>query len=684
MNRISPRPTVRLALASLMIAAGAAVATLALLGSQPVAAAEPTATPTLEELLKPPALAGPILSRSGKYFAATAPFKGRMNLVVIDMKTRKADLLTSFEDFDVIDVHWVGDDRLTFSLGQANSPTGPGQFLGGGLFMVGRDGRESRTLAPTVQDSRRRGQVHRSLDFFRTIPGNDEEIIASGNMTDGDSQDLYRLNVRNGRYTLITGGRPASYTGAWILDSKLVPRIVSATVKNSITEVVYYRAGENEEWSEIARFDGNKSPAFVPLAFESDDKTLQIASNEGRDTMGVFRYDPASKKLGELIASNPRYDMGAAADGSRVAGVVTNPKDDKIVGYRVAGMKPETIWVDEQYAKTQAALDNTLKDRTNVFARTPDGKALIVTSYSDQFPPRWYLFDEDKRTLEEIAASRPWLDGRLPQQHPFFFKARDGLELTGYYFLPKGAKPGDKFPTVVHIHGGPFARADAWGSGFGVSEARILATRGYAVVLPNFRITPGFGAKAYYSGFGSYGKQMLDDHEDALKWAIAEGFVDASRVCISGASYGGYAALQMMVKAPGLFKCAVAGLAPTDMEYQLTTLDGDTARNEAGVKFWKSVLGTEDLGSQAVKDMSPLFNAGKIKGGVFLYAGQDDIRVPIAQMYKIERALTSGGNAPAAFVVKEKEGHGFGRLENNLDLYTQMLKFLDVQLKPKG
>ena len=647
-------------------------------------AAEPTSQPTLEELLRPPALANPILSRSGKFFAATTPSKGRMNLVVIDMKTRKGDLLTTFEDFDVIDVRWVGDDRLLFTLGQQNSPTGPGQFLGGGLFMVSRDGQESRAISPTVLESRRKNQKHRSLSFFRTIPGNDEEIIAAGNMTDSDSQDLYRLNIRTGRYTLLTQGRPASYSHSWLLDSKLVPRVVSANVKNSLTEVVYYRGGENEPWIELARFDANKGPTFVPLAFESDDKTLQVAANPGRDTMGVFRYDPSTKKLGELIASNPRYDMGANAGGQRVPGVLINAKDDKIVGYRVDGAKPETIWVDEQYAKNQSALDNTLKDRINTFARTPDGKSLIVTSFSDQAPPRWYIFDEEKRTLEEIAASKPWLDGKLAEQRPFTFKSRDGLEIPGYYFLPKNAKPGDKLPTVLHIHGGPHARADRWGSGFGVSEARILASRGYAVILPNFRITPGFGGKLFYSGFGSYGREMLEDHEDAVKWAIEQGFVDPKRVCISGASYGGYAALQMMIKAPEMFKCAVAGLAPTDMEYQLTTLEGDTAFSEPGVKYWKSILGTEDLGSKLVKDISPLSNADKIKGAVFMYAGQDDIRVPIGQMNRMDRALRSAGNPPAAFVVKEKEGHGFGKLENNLDLYTQMLKFLDTQLKPNG
>lgn len=663
---------------------GLTMAAAGVVGVQAAAnAAEPTGQPTLEELLRPPTTASPTLSRSAKHLAVTTPYKGRMNLAVIDMATRKGEMLTSFEDFDVLNARWVGDERLVFTLGQRNSPTGPGQFLGGGLFMVSVDGKESRAISPTVQESRRRNQKHRSLEFFRTIPGNDEEIIAVGNMTDAESRDLYRLNVRNGRYTLLTQGRPASYSHGWLLDSKLVPRVVTARVKDQLTQVVYYRAGENEPWAEIARYDDNKGPAFVPLAFESDDRTLQVATNAGRDTMAVYRYDAAAKKLGEVIAANPRFDIGANAQGERVAGVLTSVKEDKIVGYRVDGLKPETIWVDESYAKIQATLDASLKDRINNFSRTPDGKRLLVTSYSDQAPTRWYLFDEEKRTLEEIAVSRPWLDGKLVEQRTFLYKTRDGLEIPGYYFLPKGTAPGTKLPTVFHIHGGPFARADGWAGGFGVSEAQIFASRGYAVVVPNFRITPGFGSKIYYSGFGSYGRQMSEDHEDAVKWALEQGFADPQRLCISGASYGGYAAMQAMVKTPGLFKCAIAGLAPVDIEYQLTTLDGDTAFSDSGVKFWKSVIGNEDLGSKQVKDLSPLFSADKIKGGVFLYAGQDDIRVPIAQINKMNSALKSAGNPPAAYVVKEKEGHGFGKVENNMDLYTQMLKFVDQQIGSK-
>ena len=641
-------------------------------------AAEPL---TVEEIWKSPSLSGPILSRSGKYLAATAPHKGRMNLLVIDLATRKGTLLTSFEDFDVISPAWVGDERLVFSLGQANSPTGPGQFDGGGLFVVGRDGSNSRRLAATVRETRSSGsKVYRGLELQSTIPGNTDEVIAAGFLTSADSVDLYRLNLNNGRTRLLTSGRPSDLTDDWLLDSKLVPRVVTAGVKDELTQVVYYRKGESSPWEEIARFSPEKGAVFVPLAFESDDQMLQVASNRGRDTMAVFRYNPNTKTLGELIASHPHYDMGADSRGAKILGAIVEPETNRILGYRVNADKPETNWVDEGRARSQKTIDAALPNMINTFRRTPDGNRLLVTSTSDLKPTRWYLLDEEKRTLEEIGTSRPWLDGKLVEQRPFRFKTRDGLEIPGYLFLPKDYKPGTRLPTIMHIHGGPGVRADSFASGFGTIEGQLFASRGYAVIVPNFRVTPGLGNKIFSAGFGTVGRQMSEDHEDALKWAIAEGYTDPKRACISGASYGGYAALQALAKTPDLFKCAVAGLAVTDYQYQLTTPDGDTYSSNAGVEFWKGLLGTKDLGSQLVRDISPVNYASKIKGGVFLYAGEDDIRVPIDQIYRMDKALKAAGNPAKAFVIKKKEGHGFGKLENNVDLYTQVLKFLDEQI----
>ncbi|MBU6438540.1 MAG: hypothetical protein KGQ77_13515, partial [Betaproteobacteria bacterium] len=328
------------------------------------------------------------------------------------MDTRKATVLTDFSDFDVLSPSWVGNDRLLFTLGQFNSPTGPGQFDGGGLFMVSRDGKESRRISPTVRELRNSNSyVYRSLRLYRTIPGNDEEVIAEGNITDANSQDLYRLNIRTGKSTLLTAGRPASYSTDWILDSKMVPRVMTAWVKDTLTYVIYYRAGPDAPWTEIARNDGTKGPSFVPLAFESDDKTLEVATDTGRDTMAVYRFDPATKKLGELLAQHPRFDMGATANGDAVPGVITDPFTDKIIGYRVNADKPELVWLDPERAKLQKTVDGALPGMFNTVRKTPTANRYLVSSYSDVSPERWYILDLNKKTLEEVGSSKPWLDG---------------------------------------------------------------------------------------------------------------------------------------------------------------------------------------------------------------------------------------------------------------------------------
>jgi len=371
--------------------------------------------------------------------------------------------------------------------------------------------------------------------------------------------------------------------------------------------------------------------------------------------------------------------MGADASGARVPGVATEPETDRILGYRVAAEKPEVVWLDPKYAALQAALDRHFPGKINNFGRTPDGSRYLVTSYSPTSPARWYLFDDAKKSIEEIGASRPWLDGKLVEQHPFTYKTRDGLEIPGYYFLPKDYKPGTKLPTIVHIHGGPAVRADSWGGGFGYNEGQIFAARGYAVIVPNFRITPGLGSKIYYGGFGTFGRQMSDDHEDALKWGVEQGFVDPANVCMSGASYGGYAPLQALVRNNSLWKCVIAGLAVTDLKYEVTSPDGDQWVSEAGINYWKSMFGVDDFDSDVVRANSPVFHADRMKKPVFLYAGLDDIRVPIAQIRDMARNLEGAGNPPKAFIIKEREGHGYGRLENNVDLYAQMLAFLKEQ-----
>jgi dipeptidyl aminopeptidase/acylaminoacyl peptidase len=636
----------------------------------------------IEDFWRPPAFANPTVSDNGRYFAVSVPVGGKMNIAVVDLEARTVNIITNERQFDILGVRWLGNERLVFSLGQFNSPTGAGRFDGGGLFVISRDGKETRQLSPTFREFRTRNAfVYRGYDLLRRLPGNADEILVTGNQRDAESIDVYRMNVRTGRTTLLTERRPDRVV-EYLLDVNNVPRVARSLVKDRYAFVVHYRKDESAPWEEIARYDATKGPVLVPLAFESDNKTLQVAWNGDRDTMAVYRYDPETRKLGDLLAQHPRYDMGADASGFDVPGVITDFKTNKVIGYSVAADKPQTVWLDESYARLQRVIDGALPNTHNIFRRSAGGDRFLVTSYSDRQPTRWFLLDEKKNSMEELFSSRPWVKpDALVEQRSFTFKTRDGLEIPGYYFLPKGTKLGDRLPTIVHIHGGPQARADFWGFGFGVTEGQLLASRGYAVVVPNFRVTPGLGSKIFYAGFGSYGRQMVEDHEDAAKWAIDQGIADPKKICISGASYGGYATLMSLARFPQTFRCGISGLMVSDMQLQLSSPETDFFGNETAINFWLAMIGVPRV-SSIPAEISPVNLAASIKQPLLIYAGQDDVRTPLEQTTRMIRALERAGNPPKYTIIKPQEGHGFGKTENNVDLYNTIFKFLEESIGP--
>jgi dipeptidyl aminopeptidase/acylaminoacyl peptidase len=338
-------------------------------------------------------------------------------------------------------------------------------------------------------------------------------------------------------------------------------------------------------------------------------------------------------------------------------------------------------WTDDEYARTQATVDKVLPNRVNKLQRRPAAGRTLITTYSDRQPAQYFLLDERKRAMEELFASRPWLkQDDLVEMRPFLLKTRDGLEIPSYYFLPKDHKPGERLPTVISIHGGPQVRADHWGfESRGVVEAQLLASRGYAVVLPNFRITPGLGDRIHRSGFRQVGRRMQEDHEDATQWAIEQGFADPDRICIAGGSYGGYAALMGAVKTPDLYRCVVAGFAVTDWAALM-----DSTRSI--YNYDRLIVGDPAKEADLFRAIAPARNAEKIKAAVFLISGGADPIVPIEQPNLMQRALQRAGK-PVRVLVKPDEAHGFFKLENRVEQYTQVVEFLEQHIgarrKPK-
>jgi dipeptidyl aminopeptidase/acylaminoacyl peptidase len=640
---------------------------------------------TLEEFFRRSQFREFAPSSDGKYVATTAEVNGRFNLVIIDLAARTATAITNWNNIDVGQVAWAGPNRIIYQAIRVNAPSGQDSPREGGLFVVSRDGKDSKQLAKTASQLAKGGSTGiASLRYIVPVEGSPDEIFALGGVLNDDSFDVYRVNVVTGKDRLVTQGRPGDGIERWILDNKQVPRVAFARGKGASTEFsTFYRSSATSDWKLLRKFDSTKPPAFVPIAFDSDDKTMFIAANDGRDNMAVYRFDPEANKILDLVAQHPQYDMGASPDGEVVGRLLFDPNTDKLRGIRLDADKPTVVWLDEKIAQVQAAIDRTFPNMTNSVSATLAGDKYFVSSFSDTMPGRYYVYDPEKRNMELLGSAAPWLENRLANVIPFKLKTRDGLEIPSYYVLPKDYKPGTKLPTIVHIHGGPMARdieqGGRYGYSFGSREAQILAARGYAVVLPNFRVTPQLGSKIYYAGFGSYGKEMLDDHEDAVKWAIDQGFADPKKMCISGASYGGYAALQALTRPTNPFTCSISGLPVTDLNYQHS--NADYSNQPSSVEYWRKVQGVPNFRDPWVRASSPLFNVEKIKVPVFMYIGEDDARVPPTQAARMRDALAAAGNPLKEYYIGKGEGHGYGVTATNIELYEKMFKFLDAVFK---
>lgn len=625
--------------------------------------------------VKPPDFAGVKLSPNGRYIAALGPLFGQRNLVVLDLETMKTRAVTGLNEFDVTQFHWVGSQYLVFETGKIDQPRGLQFDDQGGLFSVRVDGENYRKLGDNIADAiKRNSSEWIRTEFMRAAPGSETDILVSSNARINHERDVYRINLETGIRTLLTFERP-NLVNRWILDGNGVPR---ALVKQRARDVpaseqlttVMFRDAADQPWRELASFKGDDdTAAWLPRAFTPDGRDLIVEARAQEDVTSLYRYDVAKGRLAGKLLETPRYDAAATQlqrdhEGRLVAALT---RDDRF----------STTFFDRPFAELHAELQAVFKDKKIIVQRSSAGRALVEV-WSDRSPHAYYLFDEASAKLKLVLRSRADLDEKhLVEMRPFLLKTRDGLEIPSYYFLPANHQPGQKLPTVVHIHGGPHVRADRWGplSGFGVMEAQILASRGYAVVLPNFRITPELGRKIYEAGFGQVGRKMSDDHEDAARWAVEQGFADADRICISGSSYGGYASLWATVRSAAVFRCAIPGLLVSDQKLQKGS--ADYRHSKSAIAYWKRLLGVKDDDWSSVEEISPLKFAERSALPMFIWAGANDERTPLSETRNIVAALEKAGKPAEIVMIKPGEGHGYGKQENRIDLYETMLKFLD-------
>jgi len=325
----------------------------------------------------------------------------------------------------------------------------------------------------------------------------------------------------------------------------------------------------------------------------------------------------------------------------------------------------------------QETVDKTFADSVNLLSWSLDRSKFIIYSYSDKSPGSFYLLDAKSRKVEWLADVAPWIHPKeMAAMKPVRYAARDGLEIPAYLTLPRESS-GKSLPMVVVVHGGPWVSGDRWGYD---PEVQFLASRGYAVLQPNFRGTTRYGWKHYSASFRQWGLAMQDDIEDGVRWAIGQGIADPKRVAIYGASYGGYATLMGLAKTPELYRCGIDYVGVTDIPLMLTATWSDFAYSDWITYSAPLIMGDADKDAEQLRKTSPVNLASRIKVPVLMAYGAADVRVPIEHGTRMKAALDRAG-VKYEWMVMEGEGHGFQDLENQKAFYGAMEKFLAAHMK---
>ena len=640
----------------------------------PLAAAAAEAPPPVERFFGHSTFGAAVLSPDGKLLAARMGAPDRHDfLAVIDLETNQPTVVASYNDADVASFRWVNDKRLVFTMGEKNTGVGNMRYWPG-LFAVNHDGSQLVQLAETTHG----GVVGaRSLASRKLLPANtfllsqkgaqdsDYIYVSSPQWSEKDEvryANLLRLNTVTGQARTVARPGPIR---EWILDFKGEPR-AAVTHDDGITTLLYRQPG-TDDWRKIASYRSYSDwrNAITPLDF-GPDGTLYVEAHAGNDTSSVHTFDLASGKINPTpLISAKGYDFSGR--------LIMDSK--KVIGALITTDARSNEWFDAEMKALQAKIDQLLPATINVIsvARRGDAPWVLVDAYSDVIPRTYWLYNKKTNEISKVAETRPGLDPkRLGRQQVVRYKARDGLEIPARLTLPAGSKGNN--PMVVLVHGGPWSRAAVWGFD---AEVQFLASRGYAVLEPDFRGSTGYGGNHLSASFKQWGLAMQDDVADGARWAIGKGYADPKRICIAGASYGGYATLMGLVNDPDLFKCGINWVGVTD----INLMYNDSWSHSSDLSDdWKNLgmpvmIGDKVKDAAQLKATSPIEQAARITQPLLLAYGGADQRVPIHHGTKFYNAVKHH-NPNVEWIEYPEEGHGWDLPKNAIDFWTRVERFL--------
>jgi dipeptidyl aminopeptidase/acylaminoacyl peptidase len=600
------------------------------------------------------------LSPSGTLFARIST-QGETRLLTVEKVSGGVVMTARAGDVKTAGLEWANDDYLIVYMHrttQLDVSDYAQEFLQGVLVDVKKG--ELRPLLP-VSDSYMSAIFGRygfaevdgtTYGYFGVVPLDPRrETAGGGGMFKQNYPDLYRVDLKTGGLHRIAEG---ANNRQWVLDEHGEIIATSDYDNHSGTWNVYrptslrpVLSGHADYWSGI--FGRGRIPG-----------TVLLAAHDSENTVREVKLDDAS-----------RADLSAESfDGEIYA-----PTSHLLAGIRLAGEYPKTVAFDPVLARHMGAIEHAFGgDQVTLESLSADLSKIVVFVVGKSTPGTWQLVDFTTGKAQPLADAWPDIpNAMMGEVRVIDYRAGDGLAMKGILTLPLG-QPSGNLPLVVLPHGGPESmdRADFdwWTQAF--------AARGYAVFQPNFRGSSGHGSEFRNAGFGQWGRRMQTDISDGMAALAQQGIIDPKRVCIVGASYGGYAALAGVTLQHGLYRCAAAyaGVSdPGDMLQFAYRKWGEYARPE--LRYWRSYLLGEGAKTSSVPDdISPLARAAEADAPILLIHGVDDTIVPIDQSKHMEAALSRAGKS-VEFVTLKGEDHWLSRSETRLQMLKAMVGFVE-------
>ncbi len=597
------------------------------------------------DFFKDPEFTSVSLSPTGEYITVSVPQEDRTVLAAFRVAGMELVGKWDWGPRKHIDrVRWVNDERffmyVTEKVGRFDARVG-----------------NADVYASNVDGTRRadipNGGTYQIVDLLEDDP---DKILVARSV---DSAYLSKMDVDDGSVRTVASS-PLRFGGFVVDHDENLRYAVGQNESNE--QVILKRVGDDWEVVHTAAMGGVER---TPLGFAGDNRKVIFSVDDSQAPSRLVLVDPETGKQ-EPISSNPNVDADNglfSSDGKRLLAV------------RYLDGTPRYDFVDttDPEALTYAGLINAFPDHAVQFGGiSDDGRYMLVRAYSDIDPGSYYLFDRETGKAKFLLSAMSWIKPEeMSPMRPISFTARDGTKVHGYITIPKGSD-GKGLPLIMHPHGGPHGPRDEWGFN---PEVQFLANRGYAVLQVNFRGSGGYGNAFERMGYRNWGTTMIDDMTDAVDWAVAQGIADRDRVCTYGASYGGYAALQSIVREPTKYQCTIGYVGLYSMDLWME--DSDVAESDWGRSYQRQVFPDSASGRQA---QSPAYHVDRINVPVMLVHGAKDPRVPISQYELLLENLTEAGKPPEVTVVEDKEGHGFYDYQNQVDLYTKMEAFLDKHI----